>query len=187
MKSLSRARLLATPCSAAHQAPRSMGFSRQEYWSGVPLLSLIHIHTSTLFRHFSHTCHYRVLSSLCYTVGSYAVQSVQSLSRVWLFETPWTAARQASLSIITPRACSNSCASSWWCHPTISSSVVPFSCLQSFPASGSFPMSQFFASDDQSIFISYLCFIYSSICVLVPIHSCQLLQKPSSLPEPMGP
>ena len=43
----------------------------------------------------------------------------------------------------TPRACSNSCPSSWWCHPTISSSVVPFSsCLQSFPASGSFLMSR---------------------------------------------
>ena len=42
----------------------------------------------------------------------------------------------------TPRACSNSCPSSWWCHPTISSSVVPFSsCLQTCPASGSFPMS----------------------------------------------
>ena len=52
----------------------------------------------------------------------------------------------------TPRACSNSCPSSWWCHPTISSSVIPFSsCLQSFPASGSFPMSQFFTSGDQSI------------------------------------
>ena len=47
----------------------------------------------------------------------------------------------------TPRACSNSCPSNEWCHPTISSSVVPFfSCLQSFPASGSFQMSQFFAS-----------------------------------------
>ena len=46
----------------------------------------------------------------------------------------------------TPRACSNSCPSSWWCHPTISSSVVPFSsCLQSFPASGFFPMSQFWS------------------------------------------
>ena len=43
---------------------------------------------------------------------------------------------------------------SWWCHPTISFSVVPFSCLQSFPASGSFPMSQFFASGDQSIGVS---------------------------------
>ena len=46
-----------------------------------------------------------------------------------------------------PRTCSNSCPLSWWCHPTVSSSVVPFSsCLQSFPVSGSFPMSQFFAS-----------------------------------------
>ena len=51
-----------------------------------------------------------------------------------------------------PGACSNSCPSSWWCHPTISSSVISFSsCLQSFPASGSFPMSQFFASGGQSI------------------------------------
>ena len=52
----------------------------------------------------------------------------------------------------TPRACSNSCPSSQWCPPTISSSVIPFSsCLHSFPASGSFPVSQFFASDGQSI------------------------------------
>ena len=52
----------------------------------------------------------------------------------------------------TPRASSNSCPLSQWCHPTIPSSVVPFSsCLQSFPASGSFPVSQFFASGDQSI------------------------------------
>ena len=51
---------------------------------------------------------------------------------------PWTAARQASLSFTISRSCSNSCPLSWWCHPTISSSVVPFSsCLQSFPASGS--------------------------------------------------
>ena len=52
----------------------------------------------------------------------------------------------------TAGACSNSCAWSRWCHPTISSSVIPFSsCPQSFPASGSFPMSQFFASSGQSI------------------------------------
>ena len=52
----------------------------------------------------------------------------------------------------TPGACSNSCPSSWWCHPIISSSVVPFSsCLQSFPASGSFLRSQFFSSGGQSI------------------------------------
>ena len=48
----------------------------------------------------------------------------------------------------TPRAYSNSCPSSWWCHPTISSSITPFSsCLQSFPASGCFPVSQFFTSE----------------------------------------
>ena len=55
----------------------------------------------------------------------------------------------------TPRACSNSCPSSRWCHPIISSSVIPFSSrLQSFLASGSFPISQFFASGGQSIGVS---------------------------------
>ena len=50
---------------------------------------------------------------------------------------------------------SNPCPLSWWCHPTISSSVVPFSsCLQSFPASGSFQMSQFFTSGGQRIGVS---------------------------------
>ena len=52
----------------------------------------------------------------------------------------------------TPRAYSNSYPSSWWCHPTISFSAAPFSsCLQSFPVSGSFLVSQFFASGGQSI------------------------------------
>ena len=52
----------------------------------------------------------------------------------------------------TPGDYSNTCPLNQWCHPTISSSVVPFSsCLQSFPASGSFPRSQFFSSDGQSI------------------------------------
>ena len=53
---------------------------------------------------------------------------------------------------LSPRGCSSSCPLCQWCHPTISSSVTPFSpCPQSFPASGSFPMSQFFASGNQSI------------------------------------
>ena len=56
----------------------------------------------------------------------------------------------------TPRVYSNSCPMSQWCHPTISSSVIPFSCLQSFPALGPFPMSQFFASGGQSIGTSAL-------------------------------
>ena len=55
----------------------------------------------------------------------------------------------------SPGACSNSCPFSRWCHPTISSSVIPFSsCLQSFPASGSFQMSQFFTSGGWSIGVS---------------------------------
>ena len=54
-------------------------------------------------------------------------------------------------SPVSPGACSNSCPLSWWCHPTISSSAVPFSsCPQSFPASGSFPMSWLFTWGDQS-------------------------------------
>ena len=55
----------------------------------------------------------------------------------------------------TPGACSNSCPSRWWCQPTISSSVIPFSSHpQSFPASGSFPMCRFFTSGGQTIGVS---------------------------------
>ena len=94
---------------------------------------------------------------------SLSLPSVQSLSHVQLFATPWAAAHQISLSS-APGACSNSCpwmqGSRWvmmsrWCHPTISSSVVPFSShLQSFPASGSFPRNQFFTSGGQSTGVS---------------------------------
>ena len=77
---------------------------------------------------------------------------VQSLSRVRLFATPWIAARQASRPSPTPGVHSNSHPSSWWCHPAISSSVVPFSsCPQSLPASESFPLSQLFTSGGRSI------------------------------------
>ena len=63
----------------------------------------------------------------------------------------WPHGRQHTCPSPTPRVYSNSCSLSRWSHPTISSSVIPFSsCLQSFPASGSFPMSQFFVSGGQS-------------------------------------
>ena len=55
---------------------------------------------------------------------------------------------------LSPGVCSNSCPSSWWCHPTVSSSVVHFSCIQFFLASRSFPRSQFFTSGGQSIGVS---------------------------------
>ena len=93
--------------------------------------------------------------------------SVQSLSRVQLFATRGLQHARPPCPSQTPGACSNSCPSSWWCHPTISSSVVPFSShLQSFPASGSFQMSQFFTSIGQSIGVS------ASASVL-PMHRSQ--------------
>ena len=63
---------------------------------------------------------------------------VQMLSNVWHFVTPRTATRQAHCPSLFPEVCSNSCPLSWWGHPTISFSVIPFSCLQSFPASAPF-------------------------------------------------
>ena len=80
---------------------------------------------------------------------------VQYLSRVRLFVTPWTAASQASCPSPSPRACSNSCPLGQSCLPIVSSSVTLFSSsLQSFPASGSFPMSWLFASGGQRIGVS---------------------------------
>ena len=76
---------------------------------------------------------------------------VQSLSCVWLFATPWTAALQASLSFTISQGLLKLVSAEMWCHPTISSSVACFSsCPQSFPASGSFPMSWLFTSGGQS-------------------------------------
>ena len=75
----------------------------------------------------------------------YCIVVVQLLVHAQLFETPWLPHPSPS-----PRVCSDSGTLSPWCHPITSSSVIPFSCLQSFPASGSFPMSQLFASGDQS-------------------------------------
>ena len=89
-------------------------------------------------------------------MASGPICSVQfSLSVVSDFATPWTTACQASLFITNSQSLLMSI--NQWCHPTISSSVIPFSsCLQSFPASGSFPRSQFFASGGQSIGVSAL-------------------------------
>ena len=91
----------------------------------------------------------------CKSTVIIAFSSVQWLSRVWLFVTPWTAACQASLSwsllklmLLKPL--------SWWWHPTVSFAVFLFFCLQSFPATGSFPVSQLFASGGQSIGVSAL-------------------------------
>ena len=94
-----------------------------------------------------------VVDFAAYQLGphTYLVVVVPSPSHVWLFATPWTAAHQASLSSPSPEVCPSSRPLHRWCHPAISSSVVLFSfCPQFFPASGSFPMSHTFTSDDQN-------------------------------------
>ena len=86
----------------------------------------------------------------CHTV-LINISSVQLLSHVWLFATPWIAARQASLSITISQSYSDSRPSSPWCHPAISSLVIPFSSYpQSLRASESFPMGQLFSWGGQS-------------------------------------
>ena len=83
---------------------------------------------------------------------------------------------------LSPRVYSNSCPLSWWCHPTISSSATPFSCPQSCPASGSFPMSQLFSSGGQSI--RALASVLSTCCSLclkpLPIGICSISQHKAS-------
>ena len=90
-----------------------------------------------------------------YTFGRSA-RVPSHFSHVRLFATAWTAACQPPCPSPTPRAYTNSCPLSRWCHPTISSSVAFLSCPQSFPAPESFPMSQLFTSGDQSIRASAL-------------------------------
>ena len=110
------------------------------------------INTFLLYSQFKYY-QYLVSPFLWFNAPLLHFSSVQSLSRVPLFPTPWTARLPCPSPI--PGAYSNSCPLSWWCHPTISSSIVPFSShLHFFPASGSFPMSQFFASVRQSTGVS---------------------------------
>ena len=73
-------------------------------------------------------------------------------SHTWLFATPWTAAHRLPCPSVSPRVYPNTCPLSWGFHPTISSSVDPFSsCPQPFPVSGSFPKSHFFTSGGQNM------------------------------------
>ena len=74
---------------------------------------------------------------------------VQLLSHVQLFATLWMQYARLPCCSVAPRFCSNPCPLSWWCYPTISSSVALFSCSQSFPTRRSFPLSQHFPSGDQ--------------------------------------
>ena len=143
----SNIQLFATHWTAVRQSPLSMEFSRQEYWGGLPVLPSrvssdpgmepASLTSPALARSFFTTS--ATWESPLERMQSVS-QSVQSLSHLQLFATPRTAPHQASLSITNTRVCPNPCPLSWWCHSTISSSIIPFSsCAQSFPASGSFP------------------------------------------------
>ena len=142
---------LATPC----QAPLSMGFSRQEYWSGLPFPAP------------------GDLPNWGIKPRSPALQADSLPTELWgkpVFQPSVQFSRSVMSNSLqphepqharppcpspTPRVYSNSCPSSRWCHPAISSSVVPFSsCPQSLPGSGSFPMSQLFSWGGQSIGVS---------------------------------
>ena len=130
--------LSATLWTVACQVPLSMGFSRQEYWRGLLFPSPGDLPASGI--------------ETSPTVTSIAQVSCSVVSDSLRPH----GLQQARLPCpsSTPGVCSNSCPSNRWCHPTISSSVILFSFLQSFPASGSFLMSQFFTSGYQSIGVS---------------------------------
>jgi len=96
--------------------------------------------------------HWHMVLLIVFPYKLHTKSSVQSLNRVWLFATPWTAAYKASLSITNSQSPPKPMSLCQWCHPVILSSVVPYSsCPQSFPALGSFQMSQLSKSGGQSI------------------------------------
>ena len=152
--SCSVVQLFATPWTVAYKAPVSMGLSRQEYCSGLPFRSLQDLPDPG--NEPGHTAlQADSLPSELQGSGNMLFSSVQSLSRVQHFATQWTAAHQVSLSIFN----------SWSLLKLMSITLVMTSnhlilCyplllrLKYFPASGSFPISQFFASGGQSLSIS---------------------------------
>ena len=84
-----------------------------------------------------------------YCIGTRHVRSISQFSHSVVFNSLWPHELQHARTpcpSLTPRVYPNSCPSSQWCHPTISSSVAPFSCLRFFPASGSFPLNWLFTS-----------------------------------------
>ena len=118
-----------------------LGFSKSPLFGLLTVIFSVCPHSMEEVREFCGVSLRReLISSMRVLRSELSVQlsSVQSLSHVQLFATPWIAARQASLSIETPGVYSNSCPSMWWCYPAISSSVIPFSsCLS--PPKGSPP------------------------------------------------
>ena len=134
-------------------------------WFLLGLTGLISLQSKGLSRVFSNTT-VQKYQFFCVKLSLWSYSNIY----IWLLEKPsvqFSSVLSDSLQLYgqqharppcpwpTPGVYSNSCPLSWWCHPTISSSVIPFSShLQSSPESGSFPMSQFLASGSQSIGVS---------------------------------
>ena len=144
---LSCVRLFATPRTVACQAPLSMGFSKRDYWSGLPFPPPGDLpHPGIKLASPVSAGGFFTTEPTGKPLIRYSVQFSRSVVSDSLQPHELQDVRPPCPSP-TPGACSNSCPSSQWCHLTISSSVVPFSSwFQSFPASESLPMSQFFAS-----------------------------------------
>jgi len=117
---------------------------------------------NTLFQQHNRHGHHQMVSTEIRMIIFFAAKSEEALSAQFSHSVMSNSSLPQELQHFrppcpspTPWACSNSNQWSRWCHPTISSSVIPFSsCLQSFPASGCFPMSQLFASGDRSTGVS---------------------------------
>ena len=150
------------PWAVAHQAPLTMGFSRQEHWSRLPLptpgdLPNPEVEPNSTGRFFTTEVPGKPLLGI--STGSNfipfsSVSSVHSFLSNSLWPHGLWHARPPCPSP-TARVYPNPCPLSWWCHPAMSSSVVPFSSrLQYFPTSGSFQVSQLFASGGQIIGVS---------------------------------
>ena len=134
-----------------------MGFPRQEHWSGLPFPSPGDLPDSGI-KPLSAALQEDSLPTKPSGKSSAAISTVQFSSVAQSCPTLWSHEPQHTRSPCpspTPGVYPKSCPLSRWCHPTISSSVIPFSsCLQSFSASGSFQMSQFFTSGGQSTGVS---------------------------------
>ena len=156
-----------TPWAVTCQAPLSTGFFKQEYWSELPfpppgylpdprIKPMSPASPPLAGGFFTTEPPGKPLSTRTHTFLDSFLFSLQFSCSV-VSDSVWPHGLHARLPCPspTPGAYSNSCPLNRWCHPTISSSVIPFSPhLHSFPASGSFPMSYFLASDSQSIGVS---------------------------------
>ena len=137
---------------ATHSNILAWEIPRTEQPGGLQSIGLQRVGYNRASKHIGNDFRMLSISGLHYII---CTSSVQSLGHIQLFETPWTAQHtRLPRPSLTPRACSNSCSLSQWCHPTISFSIIPFSCPSSFPASRSFPMNRLFASGSQSIVAS---------------------------------